>query len=139
MNFKCVMIVFIILCLFSEIKKVGAEENIKHIIKLGYKILETSSIDENVNILAKLKVKNTSSKPIHGVKAIVLSTNNITIDINEIYLGNINPKETKESTETFNLSFKRSASQDSPQREIVWQIKYSDANGNLFVEEVILR
>jgi len=133
------MIVFIILCLFSEIKKAGAEEDIRHIIKLSYKILETSNIGENVNILAKLKVKNISSEPIYGIKAIVLSANNIAIDINEIYLGDIDPKETKESTETFNFSFKRSASQDPPQREIVWQIEYNDANGNLFVEEVILR
>jgi len=45
------------------------EENTEHIIKLSYKILETSNIDENVNILAKLKVKNTSSEPVYmGLK-----------------------------------------------------------------------
>jgi hypothetical protein len=126
-----------LLTLFIANTKLFAEESSN--IQLSYKILESSSTDEDMTILANLKAKNKSLEPLYDVTAIVVSVNNMTIDINQIYLGDINPGGTIESIENFTISFKNSSSQEPPQIEIVWLVKYNDENKNPVVEEILLK
>jgi hypothetical protein len=134
-KFICFLIFFLLLG-FLE-RNTFAEEASN--IELSYKILESYSADENTTLLAKLRLKNISPYPMYGVTATVSSVYNIAINLNKIHFRDINPGETVEGDESFTISFKRSISQDPPQKEIVWQVEYRDINGNLLAEEVLLK
>jgi len=75
----------------------------------------------------------------YGVIATPSSVSNMTINLNKVHFKDLNPGETVEGDENFTITFKRSLSQESPQKEIIWQVEYRDINGNLLAEEVLLK
>lgn len=119
------------LILWNQIPAVAEED-----IQLRYRIIENNSTEENVTILSKLKAKNTELNPIYGLTATVYYTQNVTIDISQIYLGDMSPGQEMESAESFTISFRNSSGQqEQPQVKLVWQLRYTDVNGNSIVQD----
>jgi len=135
-KFSLCIIFFLLLLLISINRNVFAGESN---IQLNYKILESATNDENITLLAKLRIKNLSPNPMYGVIATPSSVSNMTINLNKVHFKDLNPGETVEGDENFTITFKRSLSQESPQKEIIWQVEYRDINGNLLAEEVLLK
>jgi len=51
-------------------------------------------------------------------------------------LGDINPREIVVSSESFEISFADSFSQEAPEKEIVWRVEYVDTNGERICQQV---
>ena len=109
-------------------------------LKLSYKIIESSTYDQELSLTVKLRIKNTSSEPIFKALARVDSTSNVYLDRNEIYLGDINPGKTIVSSDDFTLKMNVDSSvQELPQKEVVWIVGYVDSYGNSQNVQIILR
>ncbi|HHF53522.1 MAG TPA: hypothetical protein ENL43_04075 [candidate division WOR-3 bacterium] len=133
-NLICVFCVMLSLSFLFPFFAQGQEN--QNVVKLSYLPLENSSNGKTFTMKAKLKAENTGSEPIYDVKATVASVNNITINVREVSLGDISPRETVVSSESFEILFEDSLSQEAPQTEIVWEVQCINVNGNLVVEEV---
>ena len=133
-NLICVFCVMLSLSFLFPFFAQGQEN--QNVVKLSYLPLENSSNGKTFTMKAKLKAENTGSEPIYDVKATVASVNNITINVREISLGDINPRETVVSSESFEISFVDSLLQEAPKREIVWRVEYVDINGERICQQV---
>ena len=133
-NLICVFCLILSSSFFFPFFAQGQEN--QNVVKLSYLPLENSSNGETFTMKAKLKAENTGSEPIYDVKATVASVNNITINVGEVSLGDINPREIVVSSESFEISFADSFSQEAPEKEIVWRVEYVDTNGERICQQV---
>ena len=117
-------------------KKVTAEE--LRGVKLSFKVLESYSDDQTVNMLVRLRAENTSSTPVNNLIATVSHTENIQVHIDAIYFEDITGGETALSPESFNISLQSSNSQEPPQNKLIWQVEYVNSDGERVVERVSL-
>jgi len=114
------------------------QEN-QNVVKLSYLPLKNSSNGKTFTMKAKLKAENTGSEPIYDAKATVASANNITINVREVSLGDISPRETVVSSESFEISFAESLSQEAPQTEIVWRVEFINSLEQVITEEITFK
>ncbi|MBE7444268.1 MAG: hypothetical protein HS132_03115 [Planctomycetia bacterium] len=113
----------------------AAEES--SIVKLSYKILESKSSGQTLTTLVKLKARNVSDAPINNVNASVSYVENMSIDVNTIYFGNINARETALSPESITISVDNGDSQeDPPISKLIWRVEYTNSGGERVVEEI---
>lgn len=103
-------------------------------VKLSYKIVESNSTDNTLNMLAKLKVQNVSSIPIFEVTAKNTYSDNVGIDAGQINIGNLKPGDTFTSSDSFHITMNIGGGQESTQKEVIWSVEYTDVNGNRVVE-----
>jgi hypothetical protein len=133
-------IFFTLLCFIAITTLTFAQDSkAENVVKLSYIPLETTNDGTTFTMTAKLKVENTGPSPIYNVRVRVDSTTNVTVDISEISLGNIASQEIATSHESFKISFGSPLSQEAPQAEIIWQVEYTDTNGNSIVEKTQLK
>ncbi len=131
------LIAFVVFVGFPIEKDVLAEES-NSSIELSYRFLEGYNDDQTLNMLVKLRAKNISGAPISNLVASVSFVENIRVDIDTIYLGDINNGDTRLSTESFNISYEGSSTQDRPQTKVIWKVEFDDVHGNQIVEEKVL-
>ena len=117
-------------------KKVTAEE--LRGVKLSFKVLESYSDDQTVNMLVRLRAKNTSSAPVNNLIATVSHAENVQVHTGAVYFEDIGGGETALSSESFNISLKSSNSQEPPQNKLIWQVEYVNSDGERVVEKVSL-
>jgi hypothetical protein len=135
MGVKRFFITFSVCLAFLIVKITIAEE--PNNIKLSYKIIESYSEDQKLTMVVRLRAKNTYFATLYGVVAKKIYTHNVTIDKDQVYLGDIAPGDTIASPESFSITMTiESSDQEPPQTETIWSVEYSDINGDLFVEEV---
>lgn len=111
----------------------------ENVVTLSYLPLSNASNGKTFTMTAQLKAKNNGTKPIYNVKATVYSFRNMSIDLNQIFLGDIGPNETKVGSESFTISFNTPTTQDPLSKEILWDVFYNDVNGNPVIEQISLK
>ena len=136
-NLICVFCLILSSSFFFPFFAQGQEN--QNVVKLSYLPLENSSNGKTFTMKAKLKAENTGSEPIYDVKATVASVNNITINVREVSLGDISPRETVVSSESFEISFAESLSQEAPQTEIVWRVEFINSLEQVITEEITFK
>lgn len=136
-KFTSLIIFIVCLGLMAE-KPIFAQE--ANNINLSYKVLESYSDDQTLITVVRLRAENTHSTPIYDVVAKKAYTNNVSIDKDEIYLGDIDAAQSIVSSDSFTITINiESSDQEPPQKEIVWRVEYTDINEEHIVEDVTLR
>lgn len=119
-------------------KSIFAEE--ANNINLSYKVLESYSDDQTLTTVVRLRAENTHSTPIYEVVARKIYTDNVSVEKDEIYLGNINAGQTIVGSDSFTITINiESFDQEPPQKEIVWRVEYTNISDEHIVEDVTLR
>ncbi len=107
-------------------------------IKLSYKIVDSYADTENVSLALKLQVRNISAALIRNVNVTLLHQENISIDTESIYLGDILPGQTLLSPISFTISEKRnnSSQKNVSDSQLSWRVEYTKDTGEYVTEEI---
>jgi hypothetical protein len=116
------------------IQKYGA----KDLTILDFVLVSSNQTGDILTRTFKLKVKNTSQEPLYDVKATLIHTSDqVSIDEGEVYLGSINPGETVVVDDDFTYSVDMSKVEVIPEIELHWGMKYEDVYGEKKREALI--
>lgn len=106
------------------------------IVKLSYIPISNNSNGEVFTMKTKLKITNINETPITNVVISVYNATNVGINSAPVLFDTINSGESKISQESFLIT--HSASQEKPNGVIVWQIQYTNSDGDNISEVISL-
>lgn len=97
------------------------------IVKLSYVPINNESDGAIFIMTSKLKITNIGETPIKDVVVSVYQTDNATIDATQMLFDAIDVGESKTNQDSFIIT--HDSSQENPDKQIVWQVQYTDTIG----------
>jgi hypothetical protein len=129
--------IFLMIVCFGKVGSVSAGET--GIVKLNFKIIESGIDEKQIVTVVKLKAKNNSRTALSNLNVRLLETENMSIDIDAIYIGDVESGQTIISSELITITADNSPSQEEPTTtKSVWQVEFRNSKDEYITEEIIL-